>query len=112
MDDTMNSSLGTLEHFRRHIEARLPLVPLFNIDIIKANASRGVVRLREGEHVTRPGGSVAGCSSPWPTSPPMCLADRKNEACVTADLTINFLRPLIVVATSLLETSEAVGLPV
>ena len=25
-----------------------------------ASASRGAVRLREGEHVTRPGGSVAG----------------------------------------------------
>ncbi|MGD0106940.1 MAG: hypothetical protein ABSC06_23315 [Rhodopila sp.] len=33
--------------------------PLFNIDVIEASTERGVVRLREGEHVIRPGGSVA-----------------------------------------------------
>ena len=38
----------------------LPLVPLVNIDVIEVSATRGAVRLREGEHVTPPGGSVAG----------------------------------------------------
>jgi acyl-coenzyme A thioesterase PaaI-like protein len=50
----------TLDHIRQHIGQGLPLVPLFNIDVIEASADRGAVRLREGDHVTRPGGSVAG----------------------------------------------------
>ena len=55
----MNSDdAWTLDHIRDHIEQGLPLVPLFNIDVIEASPSRGAVRLRGGEHVTRPGGSV------------------------------------------------------
>jgi acyl-coenzyme A thioesterase PaaI-like protein len=49
----------TLDHIRRHIQQGVPLVPLFNIDVIEASPERGAVRLRQGEHVTRPGGSVA-----------------------------------------------------
>jgi uncharacterized protein (TIGR00369 family) len=109
MNDTVNSSLWKLEHIRRHIEAGLPLVLLFNIDVIEASASRGAVRLREGEHVTRPGGSVAGpvqFALADVAAYALILADRKDEASVTVDLTINFLRPamrlpLIAVATPL-----------
>src|ERR1700742_4983894 len=109
MNDTMDSSLWTLEHIRRHIEAGLPLVLLFNIDVIEASASRGAVRLREGEHVTRPGGSVAGpvqFALADVAAYALILADCKDEASVTVDLTINFLRPamllpLIAVATPL-----------
>jgi uncharacterized protein (TIGR00369 family) len=99
----------TLDHIRQHIEQGLPLVPLFNIDVIEASAERGVVRLREGDHVTRPGGSVAG-----PVQFPLAdvatyalvLAAKRDAAAVTVDLTINFLRPamilpLIAVATTL-----------
>src|SRR3954468_2296263 len=50
----------TLDHIRQHIEQGLPLVPLFNVDVIEASGERTPVRLREGEHVTRPGGSIAG----------------------------------------------------
>jgi hypothetical protein len=50
----------TLDHIRQHIEQGVPLVPLFNIDVIEASPERGAVRLRQGDHVTRPGGSVAG----------------------------------------------------
>ena len=48
----------TLDHIRQHIEDGVPLVPPFNIDVIEASVERGVVRLREGEPVTRASG---GC---------------------------------------------------
>jgi len=92
MDDTA----WTLDHIRQHIEDGLPLVPLFNIDVIEASATRGAVRLRQGDHVTRPGGSVAGpvqFALADVAAYALILADRKDEAAVTVDLTINFLRP-------------------
>jgi acyl-coenzyme A thioesterase PaaI-like protein len=49
-----------LDHVRQRIEQGVQLVLLFNIDVIEASRERGAVRLREGEHVARPGGSVAG----------------------------------------------------
>ncbi len=97
----------TLDHIRRHIEAGLPLVPLFNIDVIEASAERGTVRLREGEHVTRPGGSIAGpvqFALADVATYALILADRRDEMAVTVDLTINFLRPamtLPLIATAL-----------
>lgn len=105
----MNDSAWTLDHIRRHIENGLPLVPLFNIDVIEASATRGAVRLRAGDHVTRPGGSVAGpvqFALADVATYALILGDRKDEAAVTVDLTINFLRPamqlpLLAVATPL-----------
>jgi len=99
----------TLERIRQHIEQGLPLVPLFNIDVIAASAERGAVRLRAGEYVTRPGGSVAGpvqFALADVAAYALILADRHDEAAVTVDLTINFLRsamilPLVAVALPL-----------
>ena len=104
----------TVEHVRQHIEQGLPLVPLFNIDVIEASAERGVVRLRAGDpvsrgHITRPGGSVAGpvqFALADVATYALILAARRDAAAVTVDLTINFLRPamilpLIAVATTL-----------
>src|SRR5215213_2916233 len=99
----------TLDHIRQHIEQGLPLVPLFNIDVIEASTERAAVRLREGDHVTRPGGSIAG---PFQfaladvATYALILAVKHDEAAVTIDLTINFLRPamslpLVAVATTL-----------
>ena len=92
-------SLGvdwTLDHIRQHIEEGLPLVPLFNIDVIEASVERGAVRLRAGEYVTRPGGSVAGPVQFALADVAMyalILATRRDEAAVTVDMTMNFLRP-------------------
>ena len=105
----VTDSLWTLDHIRKHIEEGLPLVPLFNIDVIEASPQRGAVRLREGEHVTRPGGSVAGpiqFALADVATYALILAARRDAAAVTVDLTINFLRPamilpLIAVATPL-----------
>jgi hypothetical protein len=36
----------TLAHIRQHIEQGVPLVPLFNIDVIEASAERGAVGVR------------------------------------------------------------------
>jgi uncharacterized protein (TIGR00369 family) len=84
-------------------------VPLFNIDVIEATPERGAVRLREGQYVTRPGGSVAGpvqFALADVAAYALILSARRDEAAVTVDLTINFLRPamilpLIAVATPL-----------
>jgi uncharacterized protein (TIGR00369 family) len=105
----MSDSTWTLDHIRQHIEQGLPLVPLFNIDVIEASADRGAVRLRQGDYVTRPGGSVAGpvqFALADVAAYALILASRKDEAAVTVDLTINFLRPamdlpLVAVATPL-----------
>lgn len=83
--------------------------PPFNIDVIEASLERGAVRLRDGEHATRPGGSVAGpiqFALADVATYALILAARRDEAAVTVDLTINFLRPamslpLIAVATTL-----------
>ncbi len=86
----------TVDHIKRHIEQGLPLVPLFNIDVIEASADRGAVRLRAGGHVTRPGGSIAGPVQFALADVAMyalILATRRDEAAVTVDMTINFLRP-------------------
>src|SRR5690242_15902070 len=99
----------TLDHIRQHIEQGLPLVPLFNIDVIEASAERGTVRLGEGGHVTRPGSSIAGPVQFAPADVAtyaLILAARHDEAAVTVDLTINFLcpatsLPLLAVATPL-----------
>ena len=99
----------TLEHIRQHIEDGLPLVPLFNIDVIEASPQRGAVRLRQGDHVTRPGGSIAGpvqFALADVATYALILAERHDEAAVTVDLTIKFLRPamtlpLIASATTL-----------
>lgn len=107
MDD--RQATWTLDHIRLHIEQGLPLVPLFNIDVIQASAASGTVRLRAGQHVTRPGGSIAGpvqFALADVAAYALILADRRDEAAVTVDLTINFLRParllpLVAVATPL-----------
>jgi uncharacterized protein (TIGR00369 family) len=88
----------TLEHVRRHIEEGLPLVPLFNIDVIEALPEIGSVRLRAGDHVTRPGGSVAGpvqFALADVATYALILATRHDPDAVTVDLTINFLRPAL-----------------
>jgi uncharacterized protein (TIGR00369 family) len=98
-----------LDHIRQHIEQGLPLVPLFNIDVIEASTERAAVRLREGDHVTRPGGSIAGpvqFALADVATYALILAVKHDEAAVTIDLTINFLRPamslpLVAVATTL-----------
>lgn len=89
----------TLEHIRRHIEEGLPLVPLFNLEVIEATPARGLLRLNEGIHVTRPGGSVAGpiqFALADVATYALILAVRHDPAAVTVDMTINFLRPAMV----------------
>ena len=86
----------TLERIRHHIAAGLPLVPLFNISVLEATAERGAVRLSPGEHVTRPGGSVAGpvrFALADVAIYALILAARHDGKAVTVDMTINFPRP-------------------
>lgn len=86
----------TLDHIRQHIEDGLPLVPLFNLEVVAAEADRAVLRLVEGPHVTRPGGSVAGpiqFALADVATYALILAGRHDPGAVTVDLTIHFLRP-------------------
>jgi uncharacterized protein (TIGR00369 family) len=102
----------TLDHIRQHIEQGLPLVPLFNIDVIEASAERGAVRLRAGDYVTRPGGSVAGpvqFALADVATYALILAARRDEAAVTVDLTINFLRPAMMLPLAAVATTLRAG---
>jgi uncharacterized protein (TIGR00369 family) len=86
----------TLDKIRRHIDEGLPLIPLFNIEVIEASATGACVRLSPGTHVTRPGGSVAGpvqFALADVATYALILAARHDPGAVTVDLTINFLRP-------------------
>jgi len=86
----------TLEHIRLHIAEGLPLVPLFNLEVVEATASRGRLRLNAGEHVSRPGGAVAGpvlFALADVVADALILAARHDSDAVTVDLMINFLRP-------------------
>ena len=86
----------TLEHIRQHIAEGLPLVPLFNLEVIEATATRGRLRLNAGEHVSRPGGAVAGpvlFALADVVTYALILAARHDPDAMTVDLTINFLRP-------------------
>ena len=86
----------TLELIRRHIDEGLPLAALFRIEVLEATADRGVLRLNQGQHVTRPGGSVAGpiqFALADVATYALILASRQDPASVTIDMTINFLRP-------------------
>jgi uncharacterized protein (TIGR00369 family) len=99
----------TLEHIRRHIDAGLPLAALFNLEVVEASPVRGVLRLAEATHATRPGGSVAGpiqFALADVATYALILATKHDPAAVTVDMTINFLRPamvlpLLAVATTL-----------
>ncbi|MBN8903377.1 MAG: hypothetical protein BGO51_11640 [Rhodospirillales bacterium 69-11] len=86
----------TLEHVRRHIEEGLPLVPLFNLEVVEASPERGLLRLNEGAPVRRPGGSVAGpvqFALADVATYALILAVKRDPAAVTVDMAINFLRP-------------------
>ncbi|MBN8872481.1 MAG: PaaI family thioesterase [Rhodospirillales bacterium] len=86
----------TLEHVRRHIEEGLPLVPLFNLEVVEASPARGLLRLNEGAPVRRPGGSVAGpiqFALADVATYALILAVKRDPAAVTVDMAINFLRP-------------------
>jgi len=88
----------TLDQIRRHIEDGLPFVPLFNIEVVEASKLRGTVRLRAGQHVTRPGGAVAGpvqFALADVATYVLILATRQDPAAATVDMTINFLRPAL-----------------
>jgi uncharacterized protein (TIGR00369 family) len=98
----------TLEQIRDHIASGVPLVPLFNIAVLETNPERASVRLGPGDHVTRPGGSVAGpvqFALADVAIYALILAARRDAAAVTVDLTMNFLRPAM--ALPLLATATA-----
>jgi uncharacterized protein (TIGR00369 family) len=89
----------TLDHIRQHIDEGLPLASLFRLEVVEASARRAVLRLNEGANVTRPGGSVAGpiqFALADVATYALILAARHDPAAVTVDMTINFLRPAMV----------------
>ena len=88
----------TLDRIKDHINEGLPLVPLFNIDVVEASPERARVRLNPGEHVTRPGGSIAGpvqFALADVATYALILVTKHDANAATVDLTINFLRPAL-----------------
>lgn len=81
-----------LPHFATH----LPVAALFGIDVVSADARHARVRLVGNEHITRPGGSIAGpvlFAMADLATYALTLALRHEESAVTASLLMNFLRP-------------------
>jgi uncharacterized protein (TIGR00369 family) len=99
----------TLARINDHITEGLPLVPLFNIEVTEATPERARVRLNQGAHATRPGGSIAGpvqFALADVATYALILVTKHDANAATVDLTINFLRPamtlpLIAEATAL-----------
>ena len=98
-----------LEQIQAHVMAGLPMLALFGVEVIHAGPASAMIKLRDGPHITRPGGSVAGpvlFAMADVAAYALILANRPDPHSVTVDLTINFLRPalklpLIAVATPL-----------
>jgi acyl-coenzyme A thioesterase PaaI-like protein len=70
------------------------------------------LRLREGEHVTRPGGRGAGpvqFALADVATDALILAASRDEAAVTVDLTINFLHPAMTVPLIAVDTTPPAG---
>jgi uncharacterized protein (TIGR00369 family) len=87
-----------LDEIRRHLEEGLPILRLFNIEVVEATPERSCIRLNPGEHARRPGGSINGpvqftladCATYA-----LILAACGDASAATVDLTINFLRPAL-----------------
>jgi uncharacterized protein (TIGR00369 family) len=89
--------------------AGLPMLALFGVEVTHADPASAIIKLSDGPHITRPGGSVAGpvlFAMADVAAYALILAFRPDPHSVTVDLTIHFLRPalklpLIAVATPL-----------
>lgn len=87
-----------LERIRLHVAGHLPLAALLGIEIAAAERERSVVRLVGNPHIWRPGGSVAGpvlFAMADIATYALTLTLLQEDAAVTADLLINFLRPAV-----------------
>ncbi len=87
-----------LEAIQAHIAAGLPMLPLFRVEVLRAEADSATIKLNDGPHITRPGGSVAGpvlFAMADVAAYALILAQRGDADAVTVDLTINFLRPAL-----------------
>src|SRR5437763_1323779 len=86
-----------LRRIRTHIAANLPLASLFGIDVSAADPSAARTRLADNASVTRPGGAVAGpCLFAMAdiASYALTLVLRQEDAAMTSNMFINFLRPV------------------
>lgn len=94
----MNDVAWDLGRIRLHVAGHLPLAALLGIEITAAERDRSAVRLAGGAHVLRPGGSVAGpvlFAMADIATYALTLTLLQEDAAVTADLLVNFLRPAV-----------------
>jgi uncharacterized protein (TIGR00369 family) len=97
---TVTLDAWTLKQIQDDITTGLPLVPLFNITALEANAEQAIVRLGAGELATRPGGSVAGpvrFALADVANYALTLAATDDPAAVTVGHMINFPRPAMTI---------------
>lgn len=74
------------------------MLTLFGVAVTHADPASATVRLDNGPHITRPGGSVAGpvlFAMADVAAYALILATRPDPHTVTVDLTIHFLRPAL-----------------
>jgi uncharacterized protein (TIGR00369 family) len=86
----------SLERIREHLDTSLPLLRLFNIEVLDVGDDHGTLRLDSGPNATRPGGIVSGpvqFALADIAIYALILATRRDPEAVTVDMTINFLRP-------------------
>ncbi len=86
----------TLDRIRDHITAGLPLMRLFQMEIVDAAAEYSVVRINDNPNVIRPGGTVAGpvmFAAADVATYAIILAARQDPDAATVDLAVKFLRP-------------------
>jgi uncharacterized protein (TIGR00369 family) len=79
-----------------HLAAHLPVVALFGMEVIAAEAARSRVRLVGNARITRPGGSIAGpvlFAMADVATYVLTLALRQEDAAATSSLLMNFFRP-------------------
>ena len=91
----MDTTIWDFETIRAHIVAGLPLVEMFGLEVVQADAGSSRIRLNAFANVVRPGGSVAGpilFAAADVATYALILATRGDPHAVTVDLTMNFLR--------------------
>ena len=87
-----------LAKIQAHVMAGLPMLALFGVEVVHADPASATIKLSDGPHITRPGGSVAGpvlFAMADVAAYALILATQPDPHAVTVDLTIHFLRPAL-----------------
>ncbi len=96
MAQDRDDSPWDVSRIRAHIEAGLPLVGLFGLELVTATPTGSRVRISHQPNVARPGGMVAGpvmFAAADVATYAIILAASQDPAAATVELGLKFLRP-------------------